>query len=89
MNDHDRPRFAPHVRLSFDARRDRWVVLAPERMFVPDEIALDILRLCTGERSVSAMVDVLAGEFAAERAQIAADVRALLEDLESRGVVQR
>ena len=39
------PRLARGVKLREDAVRGRWIVLAPERMFVPDEIALEVLRL--------------------------------------------
>jgi pyrroloquinoline quinone biosynthesis protein D len=43
------PAFARGVRLRFDAARDVWIVLAPERMFVPDEIALEVLKLVDGK----------------------------------------
>ena len=81
------PRFAPHVRLSFDKRRDRWVVMAPERLFVPDEIAAEILKRCDGKASVAAIVDALAQEFDAPREEIAADVIALVGGLCEQGVL--
>jgi pyrroloquinoline quinone biosynthesis protein D len=81
-----RPRLAPHVRLSFDARRDRWVVQAPERIFVPDEIALEILQRCDG-RPLAAIIDELAGAFDASREVIAKDVAALIADLGQRGIL--
>lgn len=87
MTGGSRPHLAPHVRLKFDKSRDRWVVLAPERMLVPDEIALDILRRCTGDRTVDQIVDALAEEFDAPRQDIAADVFSLLGDLFDRGIV--
>ncbi|MBY0331088.1 MAG: pyrroloquinoline quinone biosynthesis peptide chaperone PqqD [Acetobacteraceae bacterium] len=82
------PRLARGMRLRQDAARDgRWVVLGPERMFVPDEIALEVLRLVDGARTVGVIVDELAARFAAPRAEILADVTAMLEDLAGRGVV--
>jgi pyrroloquinoline quinone biosynthesis protein D len=81
------PRFAPHVRLSFDKSRDRWVVMAPERLFVPDEIAAEILKRCDGTASVAAIVDALAQEFDAPREEIAADVIALVGGLCEQGVL--
>jgi pyrroloquinoline quinone biosynthesis protein D len=36
------PGLAPGVRLTFDKARDCWVVLAPERVLMPDETALEI-----------------------------------------------
>lgn len=81
------PRFAPGARLHHDRARDRWVVMAPERMFVPDEIALEVLRLVDGARDDAAIVDALAEKFAAPREVIESDVRALLADLAGRGAL--
>ncbi len=81
------PRLARGNRLREDAARGRWVVMAPERMFVPDETALEVLRLLDGTRSIAAVVDELARRYEAPREEIAADVIALVEDLAGRGVV--
>ncbi len=81
------PRFQPHMKLRFDKRRDRWVVLAPERLFVPDEIALEILRRCDGVATVTAIVDDLARMSGAPRAEIMGDVSALLQELTDKGVL--
>ncbi|WP_240048232.1 pyrroloquinoline quinone biosynthesis peptide chaperone PqqD [Crenalkalicoccus roseus] len=81
------PRLARGMRLREDAARGRWVVLGPERMFVPDETALEVLRLLDGARSVAAIVDDLAARYDAPREEIAADVTALLQELAEKGVV--
>lgn len=81
------PRFAPGVRLHHDAARARWVVMAPERMFVPDETALEVLRLVDGARDTDAIVEALAARFDAPREEIAGDVRAMLDDLVARGAL--
>ncbi len=81
------PRFAPGVRLHDDKARGRWVVIAPERMFVPDETALEVLRLVDGVRSLDDIVRTLAQKFDAPAEVIAADVRALLDDLVARGAL--
>lgn len=81
------PRFAPGVRLQHDKLRNRWVVMAPERMFVPDETALEVLQLVDGERDLDAIVDALAAKFDAPRALIETDVRAMIEDLALRGAL--
>ncbi len=57
------PRQPPGVKLRFDKPRDKWVVLAPERLFVPDPIALEIIKRCDGEATVCAIVDDLAQTF--------------------------
>lgn len=80
-------RLARGMRLREDTARDRWVVMGPERLFVPDEIALEILRLLDGSRSVDAVIDDLAARYDAPREAIGKDVLALLRDLAGRGVV--
>jgi pyrroloquinoline quinone biosynthesis protein D len=82
------PRLARGVKLREDPARGRWVLLAPERMLVPDETALEVLKLLDGVRGIDAVVDLLAERFAAPREEIAADVAALVEDLAERGVVE-
>jgi pyrroloquinoline quinone biosynthesis protein D len=76
------------VKFRFDAVRDAWVLLAPEKLFMPDEIGVEILKLVDGARSIDGMVDDLAARFDAPRDMIANDVVAALEDLASRGAVQ-
>jgi pyrroloquinoline quinone biosynthesis protein D len=46
---------------------------------------VEVLQLCDGVRSVSAMVDQLAEKYRAERADIAVDVIAMLQDLADKG----
>ena len=45
-------RFPAHVKFRFDERRQAWIVLSPERLFLPDEQAVEILRLIDGARTV-------------------------------------
>ena len=82
------PRFAPGVRLHHDKARARWVVMAPERMFIPDETALEVLQLLDGARDLDAIIDALVAKFEAPRDVIAADVQAMVEDLTNRGALQ-
>lgn len=82
------PKFAPGVRLQEDKARGRWIVMAPERMFIPDEIALEVLRLVDGVRDEAAIVAALAEKFAAPAEIIAADVRVMLDDLVAKGALR-
>lgn len=82
------PRFAPGVRLHHDKARARWVVMAPERMFIPDETALEVLHLVDGARDLDAIIDALVAKFEAPRDVIAADVQEMVEDLTNRGALQ-
>jgi pyrroloquinoline quinone biosynthesis protein D len=82
------PAFATGVKFRFDAVRQAWVVLAPERLFLPDEQAIEILKLVDGTRSLGAIIDDLAVRYEAPRALIAGDVETMLRDLGDRGVVR-
>jgi pyrroloquinoline quinone biosynthesis protein D len=85
VSEASRPIMPRHARLKFDEVRRRWVILAPERVLAPDEIAVEILQLCDGARSVEQMIDQLAAKYAAERAAIGTDVIAMLQDLADKG----
>jgi pyrroloquinoline quinone biosynthesis protein D len=85
VSEASRPIMPRHAKLKFDEVRQRWVILAPERVLAPDEIAVEILQLCDGMRSVEQMIDQLAAKYAAERAAIGADVIAMLQDLADKG----
>lgn len=82
-----RLRFPAHVKFRHDETRGRYVVLAPERLLLPDDNAVEILKLIDGERSVAAVIDDLARRFDAPRDVIAGDVLVLLQDLADKGVL--
>jgi len=81
-------RFAPHVRFRFDEVRQAWVVLAPERLLLPDEQAVEILRLIDGERNVDIVIDELVRRYEAPRQVIATDVVVMLQDLVDKKVLR-
>ncbi len=85
IHEQSRPILARHARLRFDDVRQRWVILAPERVLVPDEVAVEILQLCDGERSVTQIIDALAAKYAADREMIGEDVMTMLRDLAGKG----
>jgi len=74
-----------HARLKYDETRQVWVILAPERVLAPDEIAVEVLKLCDGERSTADIIDLLAAKYEAPREIIATDVVAMLQDLADKG----
>ncbi len=81
------PSFPRGVRFHFDTVRDSWVVLAPERLFIPDEQAVEILKLVDGKRSTDEIVDDLAARYTAPRELIATDVVGMLADLAAKGAL--
>jgi pyrroloquinoline quinone biosynthesis protein D len=82
------PGFGTGVKFRFDAVREAWIVLAPEKLFLPDEQAIEILKLVDGTRSLGGIVDALAKRFEAPRALIAGDVATMLGDLADKGVIR-
>jgi len=82
-----RPRLAAFARLQHDRPRDRWVVQAPERLFVLDEPGLAVLQRCDGERTLTAIAQELATEFEADAAEVLPDIRELLQELADKGVI--
>ncbi len=75
------------VKLRFDKQRDQWVILAPERLFVLDDVALEIVKRCDGKASVADIVSELAEAYAAPRDVILKDVGALLQDLADKRIL--
>ena len=82
------PALARHFKMRHDATRDRWVLLAPERVCTPDAIAVAVLQLCDGNRSVAAIAEELARTYNAPSERILADVTPLLQELADKGVVK-
>jgi pyrroloquinoline quinone biosynthesis protein D len=79
--------FARHAKFRFDAVRQAWIVLAPERLLLPDEQAVAVLRLVDGMRDVDAITDVLSQEYQVPRDVIAADVLPMLQGLVDKKVL--
>jgi pyrroloquinoline quinone biosynthesis protein D len=69
-----KPHFPKYVRMQFDPVRNRFAVLAPERVYWPDDVTVDILKLCNGERSVAAIAAELARSYEAPVETIQTDV---------------
>ena len=65
------------------------MVLAPERLLLPDEQAVEILRLIDGKRDVDNVIEELAGRYDTPREVIAGDVVAMLKDLVDKKVLRR
>jgi pyrroloquinoline quinone biosynthesis protein D len=83
-----KPRLAAGVRLVHNEQQGGWVLLAPERILKADAIAAEILKRCTGEATLSAIVDDLAVTYnTAPRERILADVTVLLSGLADKKLI--
>ncbi len=76
-----------HIKLRHDPGRGRWVILAPERVFNPDDTAVAVLKLCDGQHAVSAIAKTLSDEYKAPLDVVQTDIIAMLQDLADKGVV--
>ena len=61
------------------------MLLVPERVLAPDDVAVEILKLCDGNRTVGTIADELAAKYVAPREEILTDVVAMLQDLAESG----
>jgi len=82
-----RPILPRYVRMHRDAGRGRWVLLAPERIIEPNEIAVAVLNLCDGVRTTGGIADELAGAYEAPRGEILSDITGLLQGLADKGYI--
>ncbi len=83
-----KPRLPRGVRLTHNEAQGGWVLLAPERIFKADAIAVEILKRCTGEATLDAIVDDLVATFNAPRERIQADVTKLLGGLAEKKLLE-
>jgi pyrroloquinoline quinone biosynthesis protein D len=82
------PRLPRGVRLVDSPAQGGMVLLAPERVFKPDAIALEILKRCNGSASVSTIADELAATYNAPRERVLGDVKLLLGSLADKQLLE-
>ena len=83
-----RPRLAAKARLRFDRKSSRYMLLYPERGLVLNPTAADVLQLCTGEQTVSAIIDELARKYGHHASAVEREVMDFLRSMADRGLVQ-
>ncbi|MBV8754849.1 MAG: pyrroloquinoline quinone biosynthesis peptide chaperone PqqD [Hyphomicrobiales bacterium] len=88
VSEEARPRLPRGVRLVHNEAQGGFVLLAPERVFKADAIAAEILKRCTGEATVAAIVDDLAKGFSAPRERVLTDVTKLLGSLADKRLLE-
>jgi coenzyme PQQ biosynthesis protein PqqD len=83
-----RPTLAAKARLRWDRQGSRYMLLYPERGLVLNETAADVVQLCTGEHTVSAIVQQLTQKYASAPAEnVEREILTLLERLANRGLI--
>lgn len=79
------PALRRFVKLRHDKGRDRWIILAPERILTPDAIAVEVLKLCDGQATVAGIAQELATTYDAPVEVIEKDITTMLQDLSDKG----
>ena len=79
------PRLVTGARLRYDEVREEHLLLVPEGAVRLNPSAVEVLKLCDGERSVDEIVAVLAARF--EGADVGDDVRELVDGMAERGLL--
>ena len=88
INENIIPKFPKHVKFRFNKARKEWVILAPERLVKLDPIAVEILQLVDGEKTVKIIASELSKKFNAPEVTILKDVKEMLQDLSDKGFIQ-
>lgn len=88
IDDATTPALQSFVKLRHDKGRDRWIILAPERILTPDAIAVEVLKLCNGKSTVSEIATSLAATYNAPVEVIAKDITTMLQELSDKGYIQ-
>ena len=88
LDDDAVPRLPRGVRLSYDEARRRWLLLAPERLYELNDIALAVLKLVDGQRSMAVIAGELARAYNADAAVILADARELVQGLVHKRLIE-
>ena len=81
------PRFPKHVKFKYNEPRKEWVLLAPEKLVKPDNIAVEILKLVDGMKNVNDISKELSEKFVAPIDVIQKDVIVLLQSLADKGFI--
>ena len=82
------PALQNFVKLRHDKGRDRWIILAPERILTPDAIAVTVLNLCDGKKTIAEISSELAENYNAPVEVIEKDITNMLQDLADKGYIR-
>lgn len=83
-----RPQLAAKARLRWDRKGEQWMLLYPERGLALNATAADVVRLCTGELTVEAIVEKLAEKYTSQpREALEREILTFLGRLAERGLL--
>ena len=83
-----RPKLAPKTKLRHDPKTGKYILLYPEKGLLLNPTGAAILKLCTGEQPLSAIIAALASEFQSQPDVLGPEVLAFVQGLLDRGLLQ-
>ncbi len=81
-------KLAPKTKLRLDPKTNKYILLYPEKGLLLNPTGAAILKLCTGEHALSAIIATLAAEFQSEPSVLEPEVLAFVRGLLDRGLLQ-
>lgn len=83
-----KPKLAPKAKLRLDPKTGKYILLYPEKGLLLNPTGAAIVKLCTGEHSLEAIITTLAAEFQSDAEVLGPEVLAFVQGLLERGLLQ-
>jgi coenzyme PQQ biosynthesis protein PqqD len=83
-----KPKLASKAKLRLDPKTGKYILLYPEKGLLLNPTGAAILKLCTGEQTLSSIIAALAVEFQSDPALLSTEVLGFVQGLLDRGLVQ-
>ncbi|HEX2669924.1 MAG TPA: pyrroloquinoline quinone biosynthesis peptide chaperone PqqD [Polyangiaceae bacterium] len=83
-----KPKLSPKAKLRLDPKTGKYILLYPEKGLLLNPTGAAILKLCSGEQSLEAIIATLAAEFASDAEVLRPEVLTFVQGLLDRGLLQ-
>jgi len=83
-----KPKLASKAKLRLDQKTGKYILLYPEKGLLLNPTGAAILKQCTGEHTLAAIIQLLAAEFQSDASVLQVEVLAFVQGLLDRGLVQ-
>jgi len=83
-----KPKLASKAKLRLDPKTGKYILLYPEKGLLLNPTGAAILKLCTGQQSLSAIIAALAVEFQSDADALRPEVLGFVQSLLDRGLLQ-
>lgn len=83
-----KPKLAPKAKLRLDPKTGKYILLYPEKGLLLNPTGAAILKLCTGEHSLEAIISRLSEEFQSDAQRLGPEVLTFVQGLLDRGLLQ-